>query len=93
MKEYERTSRERDALWRVELERRERERFEKEGVHDWEKKTLEYIMLDPRNLNLKYNEWMYVTNKVAKETGAEFIARMLLTPWGQDYIKEHPLVT
>lgn len=91
-REAARTRKKRKALWEAELERREQERFEKEGVRDWEKKVLEYLMLDPSGLNYKYRAFVEALSFSsdmkqaiagrASETGAEFMERMLLTPWG-----------
>ena len=97
VKEHERTRVKRAALWAAELDRQEKERFNNEGVHDWEKKVLEYVMYDPTNLNYKYSSFMEVLSysshttvkKAPDETGAMFIDRMLRTPWGSKYIKEH----
>ena len=96
-----RTRETREALWQSELDRRDQEKWKKEGVRDWEKKVLEYIMYDPRNLNYKYRtfvEVMCFSSEMKKdiadkvtETGVEFMERMLLTPWGRAYIKAHPV--
>ncbi len=96
-KEADCTSKTRKALWEAELKRRDQERFKKEGVYDWEKKVLEYIMCDPSNLNYKYRTFVEVLSFEsdmkkaiagrASETGTQFMERMLLTPWGYTYIK------
>jgi hypothetical protein len=96
-KEADRTEKARKALWKAELERREQERFKKEGVHDWEKEVLQYLMCDPSNLNYKYRTFVEVlcfsSDKKkaiggrASETGAQFMERMLLAPWGYAYIQ------
>ena len=93
-KEENRTRKTREAAWKAELKRREDERFEKEGVRDWEKKTLEFLLLDPTALNLKYRNFVEALTfssdsgiKKVSETGTEFMKRMMATPWGSTYIK------
>lgn len=87
-KEHQRTKAERTALWEAELARREQERFAKEGVYDWEKKTLEYIMYYPKNINQLYRDWLAASGREPEETGAQFIDRMLRSPWGSQYIRK-----
>jgi hypothetical protein len=99
-KEADRTEKARKALWEAELKRRDREKFKKEGVRDWEKKVLEYIMCDPSSVNYKYRIFVEVLSfqsdmkkamAEVSETGAQFMERMLLTPWGHTYIKTQSL--
>ena len=95
-KEADRTKKKRDALWKAELKRQEDERFKKEGVHDWEKKVLEYLLLDPSSLDFKYRSFLEAlafSDKAAaagkKETGTAFMKRMATTPWGSVFIDVH----
>ena len=96
-KEADRTRVARKSLWEAELERREREKFEKEGVCDWEKEVLEFLMLDPTNLNFKYRTFVEALSfssdkkkaivKNKPETGIQFVERMKQTPWGSTFIR------
>ncbi len=88
-RESERTRDERKTLWAMELVRREKQRFIDEGVHDWEKQVLQYIMLYPKNINQEYKHFLWAMNKKPEESGIRFMERMLLSNWGRAYIKKN----